>query len=743
MRDWHKGCAVAFQATYSGSRPLSRSKILEVLNKRNIMIDIVLIAIPYAHPNNPPLGISVLNGIAKAHGFTARSVDLIVELSKSCSKAGKDFESTQIKLRSPVSNTVESFVDNFFDQWIDTILSWNPKYIGISVFSYYMHFSTFYLCEKLQARQGNFKIVLGGAGVGTPVFNEVAPMLGATSMQQMIPYGEFMKAKKLADHVIVGDGEQALIDLLSGDADHDDTKFNLADYKQELPFSNFDDFNLYDYPGNLNKGYPQLPIFTSKGCVRDCDFCDVNSIQQKFRFRQGANVVKEMLHLANRYNIREFNFTDSLVNGSLKSMTEWITALAEYNRANPDRRITWSGSWICRPIGQIKEHVYKLLAESGCETLAIGVESGSNHVLQAMDKKTNVEALMYETEMFHKYGIKFITLLIVGHWSERWEDFMDTIHMLYRLKKYVKTGNYVALTSGTTMEIVPGSPMDNNFEVNRLEAVHPSVWWTSVNPSLTVKERYFRLLLLEKFCKQFNLPLMERVLPYVSGFFEKHLDTIKDFYHQKTQDIHRPVQHAEFYLENFDQFVELVESKHSVQHHKIELTIVSHSTHSNPGVVIEFNGRELKNCMLPDGGHSFVFDNLNIDLYNKFLIRFTNKNSGDTIVDQQGCIIKDKFLEITKFTVNDIDLLDDIEFFQSYVEYVENDKTVMPKFGFWFNNATLCLAFDKNFSSWYHKHSKKNTDFDVNIITTITTRSSVSDDNHRQQIIKALKSLDY
>jgi radical SAM superfamily enzyme YgiQ (UPF0313 family) len=291
------------------------------------MTDIVFLSIPYAHITAPPLGISVLNGVAKAHGFTAKSVDLALELYKACNISGRDFENTQIKLRSPDSLTVEPFVDEFFDRWIDTILLWNPKYIGISVFSYYMHFSTFYLCNKLKQRHSNVKIVLGGAGVGTPIHKEVAMIAGATTGQQMITYGEFMKIKKLADYVIVGDGEQAIVDLLSGNSELDNPKFNLADYKQELPFSNFDDFNLRDYPGHLGKGYPQLPIFTSKGCVRNCDFCDVNVVQQKFRFRQGANVVKEMMYLADRYNIRDFNFTDSLVNGSLKSMIEWVTEL--------------------------------------------------------------------------------------------------------------------------------------------------------------------------------------------------------------------------------------------------------------------------------------------------------------------------------------------------------------------------------------------------------------------------------
>jgi hypothetical protein len=707
------------------------------------MTDIVFLSIPYAYVNSPPLGISVLNGVAKAHGFTARSVDLALELSKACASVDKDFEDIQIKMRSPESLTVDPFVDKFFDQWIDTVLSWNPRYIGISVFSFYMHFSAFYLCSKLKQRHSNVKIVLGGAGVGTPTIKEVATIAGATTGQQMVTYGEFMKIRKLADHVIVGDGEQAIVDLLSGNAEQDNVSFNLADYNQELPFSNFDDFDLRDYPGQLGRGYPQLPIFTSKGCVRNCDFCDVNLVQQRFRFRQGANVVKEMMYLADRYNIRDFNFTDSLVNGSIKSMIEWVTELAEYNRANPDKKITWSGSWICRPIGQIKEHIYELLAESGCETLSIGVESGSNHVLEAMDKKTNVEALMHETAMFHKHNIKFITLLIVGHWAERWEDFLATIYMLYRLKKYVKTGNFVAIAFGPTMTVIPGSPMDRSPEINQLDVVHPSIWWTPVNPSLTAKERYFRLLLLEKFSAEFNLPLMDRVLPYVNNFFQKNIDQVDSFYREKTLNIDRPEQHAEFYLKNFDRLVELIESAHPAQPHRVELEIKSHSTHSDPGMIVSFNDQILYDQLVTEGSHSFVFDNLNTELYNTVSIKFTNKGANDTIVDQTGKIIKDKFLEIVKFSVNDVDLMGDMEFYQQQCEYIENDQKIMPRFGFWFNNSTLSLNFEKNFDSWYHIHSKKNTEFTANIITTASLKSTVDDNIHRQQLISFLDKLDY
>jgi hypothetical protein len=466
-------------------------------------------------------------------------------------------------------------------------------------------------------------------------------------------------------------------------------------------------------------------------------------VQQKFRFRQGANVFKEMLYLADRYNIREFIFVDSLVNGNLKSMTEWITALAEYNRNNPDKRITWSGSWICRPIGQIKENLYSLMAASGCDTLSVGAESGSNSVLEAMDKKTTVEAFLYEAEIFKRHNIKFIPLLIIGHWSEQWEDFLSTIHMLYNLKDYVKHGNLPAFSTGSTMELIKGSPMDHNFNINKLEVAGPSMWWTPVNPGLTAKERYFRLLLLISFCKKFNLPIQESVLPYVNDFLNRDFNVVKQFYAEKTSNIEHPTQYAEFYIENFDQFVELIESKYTKHNVKIELVIESHSTKSDPGIVVTFNNHELINQTLSEGTHAFLFDNLIESADNTIAIRFNNKSPDDTIVDQQGHMLKDKFLEIKKLSINSVSMLDDVEFYQSQFEYLENNLKVLPKFGFWFNDTVASLTFEKNFNSWYHRNSKKNTMFTPNIISNKTTRSKLDDDQLRQNIINMLKKLPY
>jgi hypothetical protein len=714
------------------------------MNKRLDLHDIVFLFVPYADVSLPPLGISVLSGVVKSHGYKSHCIDLAMKLQQECVAANKNFENTQLSLLSPDTLEVDPFVEEFFNRWIQTVLDLKPRYIGISVFSFFSHFTTFYLCNKIRQQDPSVKIVLGGPGVGTGFFNEIHELCNVSTLESMQKFGEVIRQRNLVDHVIVGDGEQAIIDLLSTNLIPNEDKFQISDYKQEFPFADFDDFELQKYQGTLGKGYPQLPMFTSKGCVRSCDFCDVYAIQQRFRFRHGKNIVKEMIYLSERYNIRDFSFTDSLVNGSLSSLQEWVSELAIYNKQNPDKRITWSGQWICRPVGQTKPGFYQLLAESGCMSLSIGAESGSNKVLTAMNKKTTVEALYYEAEQFYKYDIKFMTLMLVGHWAEQWDDFMASVDMLYNLSHYVRTGNYIAVSLGSTLAILKNTPMDLNTEHNKIQYQNNSIWWTPLNPSLTAKERYYRLLIMEKFCDSLNLPLMERVLPFVHKRLLNNSTTIKQYYQDKVKDIDElPEQHAEYFYKNFDQFLSQVKNKHHESTVDISADIQAHVVNDFPVVEIYFNNELIKQQALSEGLHHLELLNIPAQQLNKVAVRLTNKLPQDTLVDSNGTIVKDKFLELKKFSINGINLLDDVAFYMSTMQYHEQGQSVEPKFGFWLNNSELSLEFANPFKHWYNQHSKKNAKLSAIIVTPNTVPTQLEDEYFRSQIVEILQTIDY
>jgi hypothetical protein len=71
-----------------------------------------------------------------------------------------------------------------------------------------------------------------------------------------------------------------------------------------------------------------------------------------------------MLYLNKKYAVNEFNFSDSLINGSLKEFKKFIKIIADYNKTL-DTSLTWSSQFIVRPKNQVNEEYWKYIAESG------------------------------------------------------------------------------------------------------------------------------------------------------------------------------------------------------------------------------------------------------------------------------------------------------------------------------------------------------------------------------------------
>jgi hypothetical protein len=717
------------------------------------MYDVTLISVPFSIIENPPLGIAVLKGAVESDGFTCKTIDLGMDLYARCNNDRAFFDSVQTYFSTPntkASDEILNVVDKFVNQWAIDLVNSNSRWIGISVFSYYAHYSTFLLCSLIKKLNPLQKIVIGGPGSGTKMTEEMWGEFQITEMEKLLSYGDIFKKRKLVDAWILGDGEQALIDLLRGNTVGDE--FHIESYRnQNHPYANFDDFDLSLYQGQLNRGLPQIPIFSSKGCVRNCDFCDVNVVQNRFRFRNGKNIVDEMIHLADRHNYRDFIFLDSLANGSLKSLKEWVTELAEYNKNNPDKRITWSASgWICRPIGQIPESFYATLAASGLQTVSIGMETGSNNVLAAMNKKTNVEALYYEIEQFRKNDIKFIGLLLLGHWAEQWEDFLDTAVLIYRLSRYARTGNLVSVTPGVTFSIIDDTPADLDFDKNKLiKHAKKIIWWTQHNPSLTAKERYFRLILLTQLMDKLKVPLMQPVIPYVKLVVEKNIDEIKEFYQSVTKDLSElPTQYSKYYLDNFDKFLDLVTARAGIEDSiDISFELESSVTNDTPPIIeIILNDQVVYSNALGEGLHSIVLNHLPLQDTNTLAMRFLNKNPHDTIVDADGNIVKDKFVSIKKFVVDRFDLYADADFFYNQLTYYQNDISTDVSPGFWFNDSKILLTFTNPFELWYTQRSSRYSQFDAFIITETTLPNERGITNYNQgksELIELLEQLDY
>tara|TARA_R110002049_G_scaffold246247_5_gene420267 strand:+ start:133 stop:858 length:726 start_codon:yes stop_codon:yes gene_type:complete len=81
----------------------------------------------------------------------------------------------------------------------------------------------------------------------------------------------------------------------------------------------------------------------------------------------------------------------------------------------------------------LKDDTIKTLADSGCDEVWIGAESGSQKILDAMDKGTSIQQIEESTALMKKHGIKPCFFLQFGYLGEEWKDIQATLQMLFTL----------------------------------------------------------------------------------------------------------------------------------------------------------------------------------------------------------------------------------------------------------------------------------------------------------------------
>lgn len=494
------------------------------------MYDIIFCSLPYSNLDQIYSAPAILKGVAVSNGFSAKTIDFGCELLNQCNRDTDQFDRVQVYFMSPKEGDPElkKEIDIFYQNCIKFFKNNPSKYIGLSVFSIYTHRSVFELCTKIKNSGINSKIVIGGRGAKVSTFGNVSEHFNLTSRERLLGFGDFLLNRGLVDHLIIGDGEDAILELLQTNSVTDKI-FTSEEFKSPIP-----DYNDYKFDDYLVYDEIMLPVTGSKGCVRDCDFCDVKYHFGKYRYRSGADIANELIEVSAKFNIKKFQFTDSLVNGGFKPFREFLEVLSRFNLANPDKKITWNGQYICRPSKEVPQDLYQLMRDSGAHGLTIGAESGSNRVLQAMNKKTTVEALLMELENFRKYNITCMLLTFVGHWSETWDDFIEHCKMFIKIAPYVRSGTISAVCIGYPFTLLDGTPSMFAHEVNNIvvDLQHPGhLWINKDNPVNTFKERIYRRLIVQQLCNKLKIPTTSdnEIILYLTDIVNGLHKDINDF----------------------------------------------------------------------------------------------------------------------------------------------------------------------------------------------------------------------
>ena len=425
----------------------------------NTQLDILICIVPKILPDAPTVGPAVLKAHLQDAGFTCEVIDLNVKLYNEFKKhndADQFFDRDAVFRCRDMNKVDEVFGETYkkykyvFDEWIDIFKEKNPRFIGLSLLTIMSTSVAITLSRLIRQHLPTTKIVWGGAEI---------------TRGRTLPYRE----AGLIDHYIGGDGEIPIVDLLKGNLDkdgiddHPPTQMvNLDDVLNP----NYDDINWNEYEFyNVEK---PAYITGSRGCVKRCDFCNVYEIWPKYVFRSGHSIANEIIEVKQKYDRTTFKFTDSLINGSMKAFREMLHTLADYNksRKTDEEKIQWHSQWIVRNLRQSPEDDYKLMKESGCYGLDVGIESFSEKIRFELGKKFTDEDMWHCFEMLQKYEIHHTLLMFVGHPFETDDDHaitLNTIRKLYDLgyanKKNDKKTKLMYISMANTCMLDESQPL--------------------------------------------------------------------------------------------------------------------------------------------------------------------------------------------------------------------------------------------------------------------------------------------
>jgi hypothetical protein len=426
---------------------------------------ILLALLPFWTPQIPPLGISCLKSFLQLHGYEVKTVDVNVEeqvrilynkyfdrLREAVSEAKRGnfynigheilqnhmmahihYRDEQeyirvvkivIKKTFPIepeeqlvlqlNNILAEFYQWLYSYFLDLLEREKPSVLGLSVYKGTLPASMFAFKLAREKYPGILN-VMGGA-----VF---AQTLGIETEN----FDYFLKnTEAYIDKIIVGEGEILFLKLLQGELPPSQRVYSLADINGEtleLASAVVPDFS------DLNRQfYPNLATYTSRSCPFQCKFCTETVYWGTYRKKTYRQIVEELSTLYKEYDFQLFLMCDSLLNPVITGMSKEL--------ADSDLAIYWDGYLRVDPHACDADTVM-LWRFGGGYRLRLGVESGSQRILDRMDKNISIDKIKTAVANIANAGIKATTYWIIGYPGETEEDFQQTLDLVEELRENI------------------------------------------------------------------------------------------------------------------------------------------------------------------------------------------------------------------------------------------------------------------------------------------------------------------
>ncbi|RKY24761.1 MAG: hypothetical protein DRP79_07330 [Planctomycetota bacterium] len=198
--------------------------------------------------------------------------------------------------------------------------------------------------------------------------------------------------------------------------------------------------NSSDFPSDIRVNR-SMNIISSRGCPYSCKFCYHLFGQSKYRFRSPGNIIGEIRLLAERYGVDFVGFVDDNFMASSRRVVEFCELL---------EREPYKVWWGCHGrADSARPALLERMHEAGCVWIGYGIESGSQRILEAMNKNLTVAQAEEAIQATRRAGIFANTTFIYGWPGENAESVRETADFKRRLG--IEAGSFFATPYPGTM----------------------------------------------------------------------------------------------------------------------------------------------------------------------------------------------------------------------------------------------------------------------------------------------------
>ena len=311
------------------------------------------------------------------------------------------------------------------DEWADALDEHNPQYAIL----YEDNFNYLSKMCLLRMREAAFKMIDMAKSRGCVVI-----LCGADATDH---YTEYLE--RGADYCLIGEGEETLIELLnqlsggnevgqvvgavSRQTSNVKRRPDISDL-DKLPFPAWDLVDVEKYRAIWLKrhGYFSMNMVTTRGCPYHCNWCAKPIWGQRYNSRSPENVAAEMKWLKENFAPDHIWFADDILGLKPNWIEKFASLLQEADAVIPFKCL--------QRADLVNEKTARALAQAGCKTVWLGAESGSQKILDAMEKGDKVDDIYNAARLLRQNGIEVGFFLQFGYPDETWEDVQRTLKMV-------------------------------------------------------------------------------------------------------------------------------------------------------------------------------------------------------------------------------------------------------------------------------------------------------------------------